>query len=44
MEICDSNLFFFPLGERPFQCDFEMCTKTFLNEANLRVHRRMHTG
>ena len=32
------------LGERPFACDWDGCTKQFVRSDELKRHRRVHTG
>ena len=37
------GLYIFP-GEKPFQCDWEQCKKTFARSDELSRHKRTHTG
>lgn len=38
----DPHVVGFPLGERPFSCEF--CDKTFAHKTTLYAHLRIHTG
>lgn len=32
------------IGEKPYQCDFPHCKKSFNQSGQLRTHHRLHTG
>lgn len=37
------RLFFF-IGERPYICDFPLCSRAFTQSGQLKTHQRLHTG
>lgn len=39
-----STFFFFPTGEKPFQCEFEGCDRRFANSSDRKKHMHVHTS
>lgn len=35
---------FVNIGEKPYICDFPLCSRAFTQSGQLKTHQRLHTG